>query len=224
MNFVLKISLRFFTVTLLCLILNEIVKYQTAKYLGYTDISHFFGRIMYNSSDSGHQQIIGSQQRIDVKDIDLINNIPSVTDKLSNQLWIKNQAIIEFSSKLFMITISVIGILIASVRKNRFYKFNEGIDWIFIMLSLYILKGSSISAFFLIRRSVFCDYGMFSEYFGLPLWGTESFILVIGLSMTCYILLNIVPRVKVVEFISGSLIGGLMAIIAWISLVVLCLS
>lgn len=224
MKIALKISLRFFIVTLLCLFLNEIVKYQTAKYLGYTDISHFFGRIMYNNGDLGLYQNIGTVQKYNGKDIDLTNNYLLISNNLNDKLWIKNQAIIEISSKLFMVTVSLIGILMASIRKYRFCRFNERIDWIFIVLSLYILKGSILSAIFLIRRSVFCDYGMFSEYFDLPFWGTEIFILLIGLLITSYILLKIVPRNNLVEFISGSLIGGMMIVFAWISFVSLFLS
>jgi len=166
------------------------VKYSVAITMGYSNHGFSNGRVIYEN-----------------KSVEFIS-----------KEWIKGKAIIELSSKLFIALISITGLSILYYRNYLSNQYFNNIDWIILFFTLYIWKPILLAIIFLLRKSVFCDIGMFAEYFNLSLFWTECVILLVGLIITFWAF-RIIPRNHFKEVITIIFFAGILTSIIWIKII-----
>ena len=214
LKFSLTIFFVFVLVTLSGAVMHEIVRSCTSKLLGNTYQKFYYGELHFgNERMKTNRPVLSEGDWILRK----AGKPYPGQDKINiyKKWWIRNQALIELSAKVFIFSMSFAGLIILFIRrKKRAMKF-EIIDWIGVILTLFILKQVLLSSVFIIRGAKFCEYGMFTRYFKLPFWGTEWMFLIIGLLISSYVVFKIVPGEKRNQFLIGGFFGGLSGIALW---------
>jgi len=80
---------------------------------------------------------------------------------------------------------------------------------------MFILKQVFLSTIYLILGFKFCEYGMFTEYFKLPFWGTEWLFVLTGLIISSYVVFIIIPVKIRIPFLVSGFFGSLTGIGIW---------
>ena len=195
------------------LLFTEVVKYIAATTLG-NSYSHFsFGMLHYGNPQIDHKR------ELDIMNFDSLQD-NQTTRRNSSRLYfawqIRTQGITEFFSKIAVVCISLSGFIILFIRRRKkTYQF-ELIDWIAIYLACFIMKQVCTSLFFILHGATFCDYGMFAEYFNLPFWGVEWLMVILGISLTGYVVFNLAPPQKRKNFVTIGTLGTITGFVFWV--------
>ena len=201
-------------VTILGASIHELIRNKTANSLGYHSYSFHFGELWFEN-DSLWEQIKPIREA-NLESIKAHKPFPD-KDKLDTYYYqnMKGKALIESSAKAFIFSISFLGIIMLFIRRKKRNKKFEIIDWIGVILALFIMKQVFISTLFILSGMEFCDYAAFAQYFHLPLWRTERDILIFGLIVSIFIVFRVIPKDKRVPFFFSGLAGGLLGICLW---------
>jgi hypothetical protein len=191
----LKICLVFFIAVLSGASLHELIRLKVAQNLKFDCAEFKNGHLHFSNSSLNSKSISRTHDEWN--------------------FWIRGQALIELSAKVYLYLVSFLGLQVLYLRRHPTINQFNLLDWFYIACSMFVLKQVFLSALFIIRKSKFCEYGMFTKYFNLPFWGTKWFLLIIGLLMVAKVLIKFVPKGKIIEFLFSSAFGSASAILLW---------
>lgn len=204
------------------MVLHESVRNITAMSLGYhsRSYSYYFAQLFFQNEEmlSSSDSILNSYKR----GLNLEKNGYRDTDQWKefvNQDR-KDHAIIALSGKIFTLLITLIGLIILFIRREKRRLKFEIIDWLGVFMALFIMKDSLVSLVYGVGAEmscsyIACDYAAFARYFNLSVYGTEWVIFLLGVLISSYVIFGILQRKIIMPFIISGFLGGITGIILW---------
>ncbi|HOW30507.1 MAG TPA: hypothetical protein PLP88_03000 [Bacteroidales bacterium] len=215
LKFFLIVSLAFITLSLTGITLHEIVRKVTGEAIGY--------RCTYNSG-LGQLLFYNEEMQSDILRIRQANENAIKANQYFQEKskWDqllqkdrKDKAMIELFGLIFSVFFSLSGLLLLAFRRKA--KDNFGLlDWVGLMLSMFVAKEAVMSFVRLYSGRILCDHAKLAEQFGFQVFGFEGFILAVSIFFVVFMLLFYVPGKKLLLFLLGGLTGGLTGILLWI--------
>jgi hypothetical protein len=214
-KFILIMFVVFVAVTLVGMMLHENVRKAEAKSLGYeSHYSRGWGQLFFRSDKmqidfqpiwEGNRKAIRSKSYFKDKDKwDVLVDLDR-----------KDHAMIELSGLIFTFSLSLAGLILLFLRRKRRDQGFGLIDWTGVILSLFIVKELVTSLTWILLRTMLCDHAKFAQYFHLPVFGTEWFILGYSVLFSLFVLIRFVPRNRVLPFVIAGIPGGMTGIVLW---------
>lgn len=116
---------------------------------------------------------------------------------------------------------SFVGLLILYFRRNHHKNGFKVLDWLAIILSLFILRSvfnfitGLYSALRYSKSNFIGDEFRISRLLGFNEWFVPSIALVLGLVITCYVIFKIIPLNYRFSFLISGFIGGILGYVIW---------
>ncbi len=216
MKFFFNIFLLFIGVIQLGAILHEGVRTITAKTINY-EKGHFANGELYFQNDSMNK-CFDKFRETNRAELETGRDFPNKNKWLElKKQHDHDHAKIEISGRLFTFSVFLIGLLILFVRRKNRKEAFATIDWVGVILSLFIMQQVFLSAVHAItHKFIWCDDASIYNFLHLPIIKTEWCITFIGCIICSFIVFGIVPKEKRITFFCSGLLGGLVGITIWL--------
>ncbi|MFK7833364.1 MAG: hypothetical protein AB8B52_08810 [Winogradskyella sp.] len=213
---------------------HEFGHIAVAKYLGY-DTTLDYGSMNYLPKGYNRDENVLALERItkDYKTIaydkwpDDLKFKFEALQKTINATYFNNEA---FKTDSFWITIggpaqtlltSFLGLLVLFIRRRKWTTKFETIDWLTVFMALFALREvfNFVQAFFATivnsESNFHADEFRISRYLGYHEWVIPTFTMILGLVISSYVMLKIIPLKFRFTFIISGFIGGILGFVLW---------
>jgi hypothetical protein len=127
----------------------------------------------------------------------------------------KNMAFIQLSGLVFSIGISLFGLVLLLKRRKKNNTSFAFVDWVGVVLSLFVVREVLVSFIWIMCGSVFCDFAALYQYFNVPVFPFIWGVFIYGLLVVLIVLLKFVPRNRILPLFIGGVLGGLIGGVLW---------
>ncbi|MBQ4804674.1 hypothetical protein J8L88_17565 [Aquimarina sp. MMG015] len=223
-KYLMFITLGFVLFTIIGTVSHEFGHILIAKSLGYQTTLHY-GSMSYDNSDFKKKIVeIYNQNKIEIdQGTDFVDKkeYEEGVKKLTNDILL-----VRMGGPLQTTVTGIVGLMIICWRRKKSNDYQlKFLDWLAIFLSLFWLREVFNLTMSIGSELIKPD----GSYFGgdekkiselLNLWnGTVSFSLgIIGLLVTMFVLLKVVPKQLRFTFILGGFLGGVFGFIFWMNI------
>ncbi|MBU2920489.1 hypothetical protein KO504_03985 [Winogradskyella psychrotolerans] len=138
-----------------------------------------------------------------------------------NETYKLHELLITVGGPAQTLLTSFIGLFILFIRRKKRKDQFKLVDWLAVFMSLFALREvfnyaqASYSAICLSKSSFYADEFKISRYLGCNEWIIPTISLIIGLTISFYVIFKIIPIKYRFSFIVSGLVGGILGFTIW---------